>query len=64
MCEPKLLNTKEAAKYLGVAPQTLMNWRFLGHKGPAFICIGRRRLYQTKDLDNYIKNNRIEPEAA
>jgi hypothetical protein len=64
MCKTKLLDTKQAAKYLGVAEQTMCNWRFLGHKGPAYICIGRRRLYRDEDLDVFIEKNRIEPEAS
>ena len=62
MMEKELLNSEQAANYLGLATQTLANWRFL-NKGPAYLCIGRRRMYQLEDLDNFKQRNRIEPES-
>jgi predicted site-specific integrase-resolvase len=57
----KLLNTAEAAKYLGIAYQTLCNWRFY-RKGPAYIRMGGRRiLYRIEDLEHFVTSNRIAP---
>ncbi len=44
-----LLNTVEAAKYLGLSPHTLSKWRITG-KGPPFQLLGRRCLYSPEVL--------------
>jgi predicted site-specific integrase-resolvase len=56
-------NDKEAAKLLGLAVQTLRNWRFLG-KGPAYVKLGRRITYRLQDLETYLEQNRIDPERS
>ncbi len=53
-------DTKAAAKYLGVAPQTLHNWRFL-RRGPAYHRVGRRIYYLRSDLDAFFSLGRIVP---
>lgn len=52
-----LLDTSGAAKYLGVAPGTLENWRCLGG-GPAYFKVGRRCLYSSIDLDAWLSERR------
>jgi hypothetical protein len=52
---------KEASKTMGVAVQTLRNWRHL-RKGPAYLKLGRSVRYRTEDLSDFIKKNRIDPE--
>jgi hypothetical protein len=44
-----LLNTDEAAKYLGLSPHTLAKWRSTG-AGPPFQLLGRRCLYAPETL--------------
>jgi hypothetical protein len=44
-----LMNTDEAAKYLGLSPHTLSKWRITG-KGPPFQLLGRRCLYSPETL--------------
>ena len=58
-----ILNEKLAAQKLGIAVQTLRNWRHQG-RGPSYIKMGRRIGYQEKDLERYVQANRIEPQAA
>ncbi len=54
------LNEKQAAKLLGVAVQTLRNWRH--HRtGPSYIKMGRSVRYQIMDLQDYIDQRRIDP---
>ena len=54
------INEKQAAKFLGVAVQTLRNWRH--HRtGPAYIKMGRSVRYQIDDLQSYIDKRRIDP---
>lgn len=54
---PDLLNTGQAATYLGVSPSTLEHWRMLG-KGPTWVTLGvRLRRYRRSDLDQWIQQN-------
>jgi len=55
------VNEKRAAEMLGVAVQTLRNWRCL-QKGPAYIKIERCVRYQIDDLHGYIERHKINPE--
>ena len=44
-----LLNTNEAAGFLGLSPHTLSKWRITG-MGPPFQALGRRCLYDPETL--------------
>ncbi|XPS87367.1 hypothetical protein Dvar_53850 [Desulfosarcina variabilis str. Montpellier] len=61
------LNEVQAAEFLGVAVQTLRNWRHLS-KGPAYLKLSpgpRGRIgYLFEDLNAYRDRCRIDPEAA
>ena len=53
-----VLTEREAARFLGVAPRTLNNWRYLD-KGPAYTRIGSRAVrYLPADLDAYRQQHR------
>jgi hypothetical protein len=52
-----LLSTENAARYLGVSPRTLNNWRWEGTKGPAFVRVGRAVRYDVRVLDAWISGN-------
>jgi len=54
------LTAKNAAAYLGISLSKLKQERLKGAT-PAFIRIGRRVLYDTRDLDLYLNANRQEP---
>jgi len=55
-----LLNTGQAATYLGVSPSTLEHWRMLG-KGPTWVSLGvRLKRYRKFDLDQWIEQNVME----
>ena len=56
----KTVDEKAAARILGVAVQTLRNWRHF-RKGPAYIKMGRSVRYQIKDLQEYLDDRRIDP---
>jgi hypothetical protein len=51
---------KEAAKFLGVATQSLRNWRCL-RRGPAYIKKGKMVRYAMKDLMDCMDAGRIDP---
>lgn len=52
----KLLSRKEAAKMLGVRPNTLAVWAMKG-TGPAPTKIGAKSMYRRSVLDEYINAN-------
>ena len=47
------VSAKEAARILGVHPNTLCKWRISG-KGPAFIKIGRRVRYRMTEISTWM----------
>lgn len=49
-----LLSRKEAARYLGMAYQTLAQWAVTGRYGLPFVKIGRYVKYRLTDLDAFI----------
>ena len=58
-----LLDTYEAAEYLGVPRQTLAVWRTRHKKtGPAYVRMGRWIKYRRDDLDAYIDAQRVTPQ--
>lgn len=48
-----LVNTEKAAKILGVERNTMEGWR-CHNRGPKYVKIGRRVLYDLGDLDAFI----------
>lgn len=52
-----LLTTSEAARLLGLPPQTLVNWRCTGRYPLPFIRVGRLIRYRVTDLNSWIENN-------
>lgn len=48
-----VLDTKEAAAHLGVAPKTLANRRSIG-EGPRYMKLGGAVRYRIEDLDAYM----------
>lgn len=59
MNDEQLMNRKEAARYLGVSPGTLANWKSNGRvKIPCFF-VGRSIRYRKSDLDAYLDAHKI-----
>jgi hypothetical protein len=54
------LREQETAKALGVAVQTLRNWRHL-RKGPPYVKLGRTVRYRDEDLVEFIEVHRVIP---
>ena len=57
------VDEKRAAKFLGVAVQTLRNWRHQS-RGPAYVKMGRSVRYQVDDLVDYLTKKKIDPEVS
>ncbi len=55
-----VFNDVQAARYLGLAPQSLRNLRHY-RKGPPYCKLGRRVVYKIADLDQYLAERRIDP---
>ena len=56
----KLLNAIQAAEILGLKPNTLEIWR-CHEKGPKYIRMGRRILYDPDDLAAFASACTVEP---
>lgn len=57
----KVLDTKEAAKYLKiVSKQCLERWRKHG-KGPRFIQLSNKVGYHSDDLDAFLEQHKFDP---
>ena len=57
---PATMDTRGAARYLGVAYQTLNLWRVEG-RGPAYLWLGHLVRYRQNDLDAWLESRREEP---
>lgn len=60
---PMLLRPTEAAKALGVHPQSLANWRAEG-RGPKWVKLGTAVRYSIEALHEYCEANTRTPGAA
>lgn len=56
-------DTRAAAEYLDLHPQTLNNWRFK-KRGPAYHKIGDKVFYYKNDLDDFENAGRVDPNAG
>jgi predicted DNA-binding transcriptional regulator AlpA len=56
------LNTDEAARYCGLAKATLDQLRSKGG-GPIYIKLGRRVIYDTADLDQWLAAQKFKSSA-
>lgn len=54
-----LLNEKEAAAYLAVAPRTLEKWRYTHPDRLPHIRVGRNVRYRRSVLDNYLESQTV-----
>jgi len=52
------LDTREAARFLGVSPQTMEGWR-VDEVGPAFIKVGRLVQYRMSDLEAWLESRTV-----
>jgi predicted DNA-binding transcriptional regulator AlpA len=51
----------EAAEYLGLAVQTLRNWR-CSMTGPKYVKAGKAVRYSIDDLNAYMQQRKVDPE--
>lgn len=53
-----LLNTVDAARFLGLHPDTLRLWRKQG-RGPSFVKLGNRYRYSPEAIEIFLKESRL-----
>jgi len=58
-----LLNTPEAAEFLGISASTMAQWRML-NKGPSFVKLGTRVMYRQIDLEAWLEANLVHGEGC
>lgn len=58
----EVISEKEVAKWLKLSPITLRNWRNQG-KGPPYVKMGRSVRYRVSDIEKFLDEVRIDPEA-
>jgi predicted DNA-binding transcriptional regulator AlpA len=56
----ELLDTKQAAAYLGLAQITLAQWRQMD-TGPPYVKLGRAVRYDVADLAHWIERQKVKP---
>ena len=59
----ELLTRREAAAFLGVAPQTLAIWRSADRYDLPVVKVGRLSKYRREDLERFLSRNTIEPRS-
>lgn len=59
----EMLRRDAAARFLGLATQTLDNWRSAG-RGPRFVKMGARVLYERAELEAFKAANTRQSTAA
>jgi len=55
---PETLNQKQAAYYIGMSTGYLKQKRLDG-EGPVYSRIGKRVIYQKKDLDTFLNDHKV-----
>ena len=56
-----LLSTEQAARYLGLNPQTLQIWRTQGGSDLPWIQVGRKVKYRWGDIQGYLQDHQQRP---
>lgn len=52
----ELYTVEEVAEYLRLSTGTLYNWKLAG-KGPRYVQVGGRILYDARDVADYVEEN-------
>jgi hypothetical protein len=59
----EFLSVAEAAKMLGLRPETLSNWRYK-RKGPPFRKYGNQIWYDPEEVSAWLDQHRVEPKPG
>lgn len=59
-----LLSSDEAAAFLGIAPQTLAQWRCTHRQAIPYLKIGKLVKYKLADLQAFLERNTVGAETA
>jgi predicted site-specific integrase-resolvase len=54
------INTKEAARLMGISHTTLESWRSRNHKHqPEYFCVNGRIVYDKEEVESFMRNCRV-----
>lgn len=59
----RFLSEEQAAKHVNLSTKTLQRYRTTG-KGPLFIKVGARILYDLSDLDAFMESHKVSSTSA
>lgn len=62
MISKRYLKDTEAAEIMGLATQTLRNWRVC-RRGPTFCKIGRAVRYTPEAIEQFMQENKVETQG-
>lgn len=62
MTSKRYLKDTEAAEIMGLAVQTLRNWR-VSRRGPGFSKIGRSVRYTPEAIEQFMQENKVETQG-
>jgi hypothetical protein len=61
--DPIAVNNKTAADLIDTSTSTLEKDRATGHLGIPYVRVGRRVLYRLSDLEQWLREHQVTPEA-
>jgi hypothetical protein len=65
MDQPRLLDTKNAARFLGLSAKTLESWRYADRDGLPYIKNGPRLIfYDVSDLLRFLESRKVHGKSA
>lgn len=62
--QPNLLDTEQAAAYIGVTPRTLEVWRCVKRHSIPYVKVGRLVKYRLADLNAWLESRTVSDNAA
>lgn len=57
---PQLLDTQNAAKFLGLSAKTLESWRYADRVELPYVRLGRRIFYEVPDLLGFVQAGKVQ----
>jgi predicted site-specific integrase-resolvase len=57
--KPQLLDTENAAKFLGLSHKTLEAWRYADRIELPYVRLGRRIFYEVPDLLAFVQDGKV-----
>ncbi len=62
--KPQLLDTKNAARFLGLSYKTLESWRYADNVELPYVRLGGKIFYEVKDLLGFVEKHKVHSLVA